>query len=266
MAHENAADSYFPSGARRLGVTTWVALVVVYLVVVQGVAQLLTRGLDVEYAAPTDVDELWRMITVPTGTSLVLIVAVVSYLRWWRPVSVDDRPVQPWVIVVPAVMVVSVLIVTNYPGLADKGMGFTLLLLVSALFVGFGEELMFRGLGVTTFRSNGFTEGKAALWSTVVFGLAHATNLITEGLGAIPQVFATIIAGYFLYLIRRRSGGILVPAVLHGLWDFSLISNQVDPDGFRAVVGVPILVMVFLAVLLLLRRHRIEVVQPRVTA
>ena len=38
------------------------------------------------------------------------------------------------------------------------------------------------------------------------------------------------VAGYFFYLARRVSGGLVVPAILHGLWDFSLVSGSVVPD------------------------------------
>jgi hypothetical protein len=42
------------------------------------------------------------------------------------------------------------------------------LLLLGALMVGFAEEGMFRRIGVTTFRINGFSEGKVGLWSSCV--------------------------------------------------------------------------------------------------
>jgi membrane protease YdiL (CAAX protease family) len=243
---------------RRLSVLGFVVLVVVYLVLIQGLGFLLTRGLDAKYAAPTSIDELWRSMTLPIGLSVVLVVAVVSYLRWWRPVWTDDRPVRSWLIAVPVVMVVSILLVTNYGGLASKGGAFTLLLLLSCLFVGFGEELMFRGLGVTVFRTQGFSEGKVALWVTLIFGLAHASNLFTEGPGAFAQVLATIIAGYFFYLIRRRTGGILVPALVHGAWDFSLVSNFVVEGETRLLPLVAVLTMVVLAVVVLVGRRKIE--------
>ena len=125
-------------------------------------------------------------MVVPIGVSAVFVAAIVSYLGWWRPAMVDHRPVQGWLIVVPVLMVLSILVVTDYSALASKGAAFTVLLVLTVLCVGFAEEMMFRGIGVTVLRSNGFTEGKVALWSTVVFGLAHATNLISEG----PKAFA----------------------------------------------------------------------------
>ena len=189
---------------RKLSVAGFIGIVVVYLIIVQGLGRLLTAGLDVAYAAPTDLTTLWRSLTVPVLVSLVFVYAVVAVLGWWRPVLVDH------------------------------------------------------GLGVTTFRVNGFPEAKVALWSSVIFGLAHATNLISEGPKAFLQVLATAIAGYFLYLIRRSSGGLLVPAVVHGLWDFGLISSSVVAGRSYVGSGLFILADIVLLIIVLVRRHQIE--------
>jgi membrane protease YdiL (CAAX protease family) len=47
-------------------------------------------------------------------------------------------------------------------------------LVALGVVVGFGEELMFRGIGVIAFRRAGFSEGRVALWSSLVFGLVAA--------------------------------------------------------------------------------------------
>lgn len=207
----------------------------------------------------TTVTEVWRGMLVPIGLSAVFVAAIVTYLGWWRPAMVDDRPVQRWLIVVPVLMVLTILVVTDYSALAAKGAAFTVLLVLTVLCVGFAEEMMFRGIGVTMLRSNGFTEGKVALWSTVVFGVAHATNLISEGPKAFAQVFSTIIAGYFFYLIRRRTGGLLAGMLVHAFWDLSLISNLVsDPSKPRPFSFIAFLTMVVLVVVVAVRRHRIE--------
>jgi uncharacterized protein len=117
---------------------------------------------------------------------------------------------------------------------------------------------MFRGLGVTTLRVNGFPEARVALWSSVIFGLAHATNIFGEGPKAFLQVLVTLAAGYFFYLLRRWSGGLLLPAVLHGLWDFGLISSSVVAD--RPYLGPALFILadVVLAIIVLVHRHRVE--------
>ncbi len=248
------------SGRRTRALPVWgyLAVVVIYLVLLQGLGIVLTSGMDTEYASASSVEGLWRGITVPVAVSLVFTVIVVSALGWWRPALRDDRPVRSWTIAIVVLMVIGILLGTNYGGLAERGLGLTLLLLLSALMVGFTEELMFRGLGVTVFRANGFSEGKVALWTCVIFGLAHATNLFSEGTKAFVQVLVTAAAGYFFYVIRRRTGGLLVPALLHGLWDFSLLSSTVVPGKAYLGTMAPIVITAVLIVLVLVRRKHVE--------
>lgn len=258
MTEYSAEDRALHEGIKKLPVWGYVLIVIFYVAVLQGISLFLTRDIDVDYASPTDTDQLWRSISVGVGVALVFVVGLVTVLGWWRPVWTDRRPVQRWVIIIPILMFLTILAGINYSGLSEKTGGFIALLLVSALMVGFGEEIMFRGIGVTTFRVNGYSEGKVALWSTVIFGLAHASNVFTEGSAAALQVGVTIIAGYFFYLIRRRTGGVLVGAVIHGLWDFGLISSAIVLDETYAGAALFMLMNIVIVVILLVRRHRIE--------
>lgn len=73
-------------------------------------------------------------------------------------------------------------------------------------------------------------------------------------------------AGYFFYLIRRVSGSNILNSVLHGFFDFTIISStQATPSGHKAhVIGAGLAILVYLVcgVILLLRRHHIEPVVP----
>jgi CAAX protease family protein len=231
---------------RRLPVWGFIALVVVYILLVQWIPSL-TRPSGTEYGNFETVEEITRGLWVTTGVGSAIVLIAVAVLRWWRPVFVEDMRLPRWVWVFPIVMVVAILVGISYPKLADKGLTFTLLLLVGSLLIGLSEEGMFRGIGVVTFRQAGFSEGMVALWTSVIFGLVHATNIFTEGAGAIPQVLVTAVAGYFFYLARRVSGTLIVPIVLHGLWDFTLISDVLgDSTSFGATA--PILADIVLIV------------------
>jgi membrane protease YdiL (CAAX protease family) len=197
------------------------------------------------------------------GLSLVFVYAVVAWLGWWRPVFVDDRPVRRWLWIVPGILIASVVLATNYGGLADKPVGFVVLLLVATQCVGFAEEGMFRGIGVTTFRVNGLSEGKVALWSSVVFGAVHLTNLIGGSGSAVAQAIAVTFAGYFFYLTRRVSRGLVLPAVVHGLFDLSLLSGSVVSGATYAGGLAPIAAYLAIGGILIARRHRIEPVSGR---
>ena len=251
------AQSFLPTGAKRLSVIAYVAIVVVYLVVLQSLPFLLAGGDHSSYASFPTVNSAVKLLWIPVGISVIIGVIVVSVLGWWPPVLRDDRPVRRWVWSIPIVMVVVILAGTDYGLISQKGAGLFFALLVGTLLVGIAEELMYRGIGVVTFRSLGFTEGKVALWVAVIFGLSHATNIISEGAKSIVQVLVTMVAGYFFYLIRRVSGTLVLGMLIHGLWDFGLLTSIASGKVYAGTF-LFILADIVLAIVVFVRRHHIE--------
>ncbi|WP_395726089.1 lysostaphin resistance A-like protein [Nakamurella sp.] len=213
--------------ARTLPIWGYLLLVIGYLAAVQLMPRLTAPGSDAYASFPTT-DAVVRSLWVTVGVGTLIGLVAVAVLGWWRPVFVDTRRLPRWTWAFPALMLVTVLVGINYGNLADRGLTYTVLLLVGCLFIGVSEELMFRGIGVTAFRRAGFSEGKVALWTCVLFGLAHSTNLFTEGIGALTQVLVTAVAGYFFYITLRVSGLLIVPMIVHGLWDFGAITNTLS--------------------------------------
>ncbi|SDU84240.1 CPBP family intramembrane glutamic endopeptidase [Jiangella alkaliphila] len=249
---------------RSLPVWGFLIIVIVYLAIIQGGGLLAAElaGIDSDEAFTTASNVMVTM-WIPLGAALVFTYAVVGVLRWWRPVLTDDRPVRRWLWAVPIVLLAAVALAVDYADLADKSVGFVLALLVATQMVGWGEEGMFRGLGVTTLRRRGLREGQVALWSSLIFGAVHLSNVIGRGLSAIGQALVVAFAGYFFYLIRRVSGGNVLNSVLHGLFDFALLSGTailVDQEAYPGSLAA-IAAYVVLAVLLLVRRRRIEPVR-----
>jgi len=235
-----------PTTGRRLPIWGFILLAVGYLAAVQLIPRLTTPA-DSKYGAFTNTAEIVGGLWVTVGVGTVIGLVAVAVLGWWRPVFLDDRPLPRWTWVFPVVLLVGILAGTSYGNLSDKGLSYTLMLLVGCLFVGVSEELMFRGIGITAFRQAGFTEGMVALWTSVLFGLAHATNIFTEGIGALPQVLVTAVAGYFFYVTRRVSGLLIVSMIIHGLWDFGLFTNTLStPTGAGGIIF--ILVDIVLAI------------------
>ena len=65
------------------------------------------------------------------------------------------------------------------------------------------------------------------------------------------QVLVTAVAGYFFYLIRRRSGVLVAAALMHGLWDFGTISGAVEPGESYALTAMFILADIVMAIIVL---------------
>lgn len=230
-----------------------------YLAVLVGLP-FLTRVDDKanDYGVFLDTETVVRNLLIPVGAALVVVLVATTALGQWSTVLREPRRTARWVRVVPIALGLAIAAGTNYAGLADKELAFVGVLLAGALCVGFGEEIMFRGLALAAMRDRGLTEARVALWSSVLFGAAHSMNILVVGPKALVQVMVTTLAGYFFYLARRWSGGILVPAVLHGLWDFGLFSGNIVEDDMYAGAALFILVDLVLAVVVLRRRRRVD--------
>lgn len=257
-----ASDQLDPDlGKRHLSIPLFIVLVVGWLAVIK-VTGLLTESQTelVDGRVLTNDNVIWTFV-VPLGAASAYALGLVTVFGFWRPYFHDTRPVRRWVWAIPAVFLAAILLGTNYGGLADRGGSFTLLLLLGILFAGINEEAMFRCIGVTAFRQNGFPEGRVALWTSVIFGAAHIANLIGGDPSAFAQAVVVSFAGYFFYLIRRVSGGNVLNTLLHAGFDFMLISCiMIVPEGTDPHPGAILGLLVYLVcgIIVLVRRHQIE--------
>ena len=128
----------------------------------------------------------------------------------------------------------------------------TVLSLCMAIVAGFGEEVMFRGLLVPI--GMGFLKKHrvflTVFTSSVIFGAMHLFNA-GSGAGmtlAILQAVATTFAGVFLAAIYLRSGSVLVPIVLHGVYDW--ICFVTDPTLDNGIMTGDVTLGLVLAVLI----------------
>lgn len=219
---------------------------------------VLMAGQDFEYAAPTSIDDIVRALVVPVGLGVVLLLAVTAYLGTWQQIFVDRVPLRRWVGWIVVALLITVVAITNYSGLGEKGLAFALLLLIATLMVGFGEELLFRGVGVQAFRNSGFSEFKVGLWTTVLFGVAHGTNIFSAGPSALIQVVLTTATGFVFYLVLRSTGALVMAMAAHGLWDFSVLSTQVNPENPSPLANVAAVVLALILVTVLVLRKRLS--------
>ncbi|MFD3641540.1 CPBP family intramembrane glutamic endopeptidase [Streptomyces griseus] len=244
---------------RRLTWPWFLVVVVVYLAILQGLGALISVDHGSGDSQFPTTESVIRNGVIPIGLSVLFGAAVVTWLGWWSSVLHYRVPVRRWVRFVPVSMLVVAVLAVNYPNLADQPLSLVLALIVMTLFVGIGEELIFRGIGVQVFKRAGLSEGKVALWSSVVFGVVHVSNAFGEGAQAILQAVIVSTSGYFFYLCLRVGSTILLPMLVHGLWDFSLISNTVgaDPKTSPGMI-LPILLQIALIVLVIVKRRTVE--------
>lgn len=199
------------------------------LVVVGAVAAnlIVAQFNGVQYTEIADsAGNLLRGVTTSTGAMAIVLVIAVSYLGWWRPVwRQEPRAKSRWMWIVPLAMLVSLTLTYVSTLNESRTLTFMATLVFAAMLVGFAEELAFRGVLVVGLRER-FGEGWVWFLSSLLFGLAHGGNALSgqDIPTTIMQIFSTFLLGSVLYVARMVTGTLLVPIVLHGLWDVAALS------------------------------------------
>lgn len=130
----------------------------------------------------------------------------------------------------PAVLAGGMFLLSGDASPADATASKALLLFLTyAFFVGFGEEVLYRGYMQSRlneafdkpFQFFGVPFGWGAIITAVLFGFTHI-GILRWILGLNSEVtlawgFWTAFAGLVSGFVREKSGGILAPALLHGL-------------------------------------------------
>jgi membrane protease YdiL (CAAX protease family) len=186
---------------------------------------------------------------VPSAAALLLIVGVISWLRWWPVVLRDDVPARGWAWVFPLGLLAAGAAASDWGRIGSAGTALLASLVLSVLAVAASEELVFRGFVLRAMRDR-YPELGAALITTLLFGLAHMLN---GGFGNVVQGLLSFMTGFLFYAARRASRGIVLPILLHAWWDFAVLSAELGPGGadasslFGAAVVVVVLFVVALA-------------------
>jgi membrane protease YdiL (CAAX protease family) len=186
----------------------------------------IVNGVDyMRIGANAESTRLWYAF--PTLFGCAFLVLAISVLGWWRMVLFDRSKSGPhWVWILPVVM--AAIILNNFLGMPSGKLSAELLLWSSlgAIGVGFGEEMITRGSMIVGLRSQ-FSEGWVWFICTLLFSALHVPNVYFGlPLSSMPiQVLLTFIMGSGFYVIRRMSGTLILPMVLHGLWDSSIFLN-----------------------------------------
>lgn len=125
--------------------------------------------------------------------------------------------------------------------------------LINTLFVGFSEELMFRGVMLRSFRRR-FSIWPAVIITSLAFGAVHSLNIFTTGEVAqsLIQSCAAALSGLIFIALRLRTGSIWPPMLLHGLWDFATFTLGASAQGGPPDATAPSTMMMFFPILLVL--------------
>ena len=166
---------------------------------------------------------------IPLPIAIGLALWFTWWSGWWRDVwrntsTLSMEPRRRWLIAIPVLLVA--LPLGQLPGVpwVERGLGTVLIVLVGTIMVGFGEELVMRGILFTSLRER-HGELVTLVVTSLLFGAAHIVGSVWAGLppAAIAfQVAALSMTGSLYYWVRRVTGRLWVGMAIHALTDFTL--------------------------------------------
>ena len=178
------------------------------------------------------------------ASSVVAVLFMIAYTRWFAP---EFKGVFKTSHLATGLAFVWLAFAfkffgSYFVGLATSGFYFkpTVLALAMAIAAGFYEETIFRGvtvpIGMRYFKSEKRV-GIIVLISALVFGLMHIGNIVNGAsvqMG-IAQGFATTFAGILFIAVYLRTGNLLIPIFMHGIYDYMCFTT--DPTLVNGIMA-----------------------------
>jgi len=154
---------------------------------------------------------------------------------WTAPSPFTERR-RWWMLAIPIVLVVQLIGLLMEVPWSEQTVGVVLIYLVGSLFIGFGEELYFRGILRVSVLGH-HREITALLITSFAFGFAHTVGYLFDGTGLASILFNTLylaVDGALFYGALRATGTLWVPILLHGFGDFARFLQSGDNDSNRS--------------------------------
>lgn len=184
---------------------------------------------DIDYRQIADPSNLVHGVILPLSVAAIALGLFNTMARSWRETVFETSRLHRPAILLIVLLVISGFIAAMLTGadLASITPSHLVLIGTATALVGFCEEMVSRGILLVGLRGSLKSETQVWFYSSLLFGLLHASNAFF-GLGAIAlvQVVAAFCVGTGLYLLRRLTGTLLVPMLVHACWDFSTLAGH----------------------------------------
>lgn len=214
-----------------------VGVFVAYMVIVGG----LWRLTGTRYDALVDTRaHVVRGIILPIGVGALFLAGVTSWLGWWDLALFEPaRSSATWALAIPALVAVVALLTIGTIDFRSPAASRLPLILVGTLLVGFAEELASRGVLLVGLREGGANEWVVWLVTSALFALLHGMNaLFGQSVQlTMTQILMAFAAGTAFYISLMTTGTLLVPMLLHALWDFGTLGHLATDSPQKPAVG-----------------------------
>lgn len=171
-----------------------------------------------------------KAVILPLVGGAILLTVFAKWSGWWKDLWHDKYQIKGhnWMHLFAIIMLIGII-----ANLAASKFGNVPGQLISYIFigtalVGYCEEILFRGIVLRGARGSGLSELRVMLVVALSFGLFHGVNFfLGQDLSAtIQQVAFASVTGAIFYMIFRKTGLLIIPMILHGLWDFSVFVRE----------------------------------------
>lgn len=165
------------------------------------------------------------------GAALIAALFIVVFKIHQQVGITSQINYRSWILIYPVVVIlVLFLTITMYGEGQSDVLGW---ILFNTFFVGISEELMFRGVLLSSF-SQKYSFWKSAIIVSILFGLIHVSNGFITGdfVQSTMQAVMATFSGFLFLGIRVKTNSILPAILLHWLWDFAvfMVTTHISED------------------------------------
>ena len=206
-----------------------------------GVIDIMVGRAIPDYAVETQVMGQTMDLTMGVGVAAAALLAAWLFKLWFRP---DFNGCLQKAGLKEGLLMLAPFLAIHYLGSIVSwitlGTGSVVIALLRATAPGFGEEVMFRGLGVANYMRKIRSAGqiKVIFWlSSIVFGLIHLSNLLAGGdtMSVVIQSVYAIGVGMLFGAVYLRTGNLWPTILAHWSVDF-MEFIRVDLSGSGGVM------------------------------
>ncbi len=155
------------------------------------------------------------------ATRIIIPAVFLTAIGAWRIAGFDKLPARAALVPFLPLLLIPLFPIVFGPGFTVSDPGKIVLLVVTNLAVGFGEEATFRGVVLRTLAPRGLM--RAAVVSSILFGCMHLVNLATgNSVGNVGfQVAYTALIGFLFAAVALVTGAIWPLIFIHFAMDLA---------------------------------------------